>query len=55
MNKKKHPKESQFNVRVKPDELRRIKAEAALREQSVSEYVRSVLEFIIRPTAINNP
>ena len=55
MNKKKHPRETQFNVRVKPDELRRIKSEAALRELSVSEYVRQALHFVLTPTMQNNP
>lgn len=50
MNKRKHPKGSQFNVRVTPVEHARIKSKADERNQSVSQYVREILDFVIRPT-----
>lgn len=50
MKKSKHSKGDQFNVRVTPDEHRRIKEKAEERGQSVSKYVREILDFVIRPT-----
>lgn len=45
MNKKKFPKKVQFNVRVTPDELKRLKYNAGAKDVSLSEYVRKILVF----------
>jgi len=45
MNKKRNPKKVQFNVRVTPDELDRLKSDADKRDMSISEYVRLILKF----------
>lgn len=51
MNKKKNPMLKQFNVRVSPDELVRLKRDSALRDMSLSEYVRVILKFTMFPSS----
>lgn len=56
MNKKRNPKKVQFNVRVTPEELDRLKTDSEARDLSLSEYVRTILKFtMFSPMTQNNP
>lgn len=55
MNKKKNPRLLQFNVRVTPEELSRLKTDADIRDMSLSSYVRTILKFaMFTPPTIEN-